>query len=263
MSNPILICGNTYMSKPLYISFKVAEFWGVLSLRSLTSHILSCFFCSFTSASISSNCNSWCAVIAPVHTFCALLLQEEELLSCGIPRVDKDSTGVQSSLPACQHLGECLWHAHQPLCSQPWIQVPSMHRAVTRDTFLWFHCEICTRSSHLCQCLSFCVYHTHPNYQGVRDAIWYPPAATVDFLLLCTLISNVFPPAQGHCEERYENGAERASIFACLGFLLPDCLRLTLRDICLTERMHLLEKGFSSRELLGTGTVSSERCSQH
>lgn len=123
MSNPILIYGNTYMSKPLYISFKVAEFWGVLSLRCLTSHILSCFFCSFTSASISSNCNSWCAVISLVHTFC-VLLQEEELLSCGIPRVDKGSTGVQSSLPACQHLGECLWHAHQPLCSQPWIQVP-------------------------------------------------------------------------------------------------------------------------------------------
>lgn len=89
MSNPILIHGNTYMSKPLYISFTVAEFWGVFTLGSLSPHILSCFFCSFSSVSISSSRNlTCCAVISLVHTFYVLLWQEEELLSCGIPRLE-------------------------------------------------------------------------------------------------------------------------------------------------------------------------------
>lgn len=89
MSNPILIYGNIYVSKPLYISFEVAEFWGVFTLGSPIPHILSCFFCSFSPVSISNNRNlSWSAVKSAVHTFCVLLLQEEEMLSCGIPRAE-------------------------------------------------------------------------------------------------------------------------------------------------------------------------------
>lgn len=64
------------------------EFWGVFTLGSLTPHILSSFSFSFSPVSISSNRNlSWCSVISPVHTFCVLLLQEE-LLSCSIPRAE-------------------------------------------------------------------------------------------------------------------------------------------------------------------------------
>lgn len=169
VSNSNLIRGNTYVNKPLYISFKVAGFWGVFTLGSLTPHILSCFFCSFSSVSISSSRSLiWCAVISPVHTFCVLLLEEVELLSCSIPRVEA-TRKAQSFLPACQHPGECLWYpcAHQALCSQTWVLEPGI--PVCTEQFLK---KICSDFSvkyfqgmHISARtweLSFCVHHTYP-----------------------------------------------------------------------------------------------------
>lgn len=61
-------------------------------------------------------CNITC------HTFCVLLWQPEELLCSGGPMVDAEShqegsPGVQSLLPARQHLANCL-------------QYPCVHQAV-------------------------------------------------------------------------------------------------------------------------------------
>ena len=160
VSNPILIHGNTYVSKTPYISLRIVVFWGVFTLGSATPHVLSCFICSFSSISISSSRNiSWCAVISLVHTFYVLLWQAEELLSWGGPMVDAQShqevsPGVQSLLPACQHLGDCLWY---PCVYQAVLrlgfgrEVPQhLHREVAQDTCLWFGCERCPRNLCLC-----------------------------------------------------------------------------------------------------------------
>lgn len=236
MSNPILTQGNTHVSKPPYISFEVAEFWGVFTLGSPTPHILSCFSCSFSPVRISSNRTlSWRAVTCSHFVFLYY----------------KKRNGWAVAFPEQRPPGRLHWGAVIPTClpvswEVPLISLctsdsvfsdldsgasyPSMHRAVSQDTFLWFQCEICSRNSHLCQFLGAVILwisHSTSHCQGVRDPTWYPHAATVDFLLLCTLISTVFPPAQGLCEEKYENGAEWPSFsqeLQCLHALGFCCL---------------------------------------